>query len=152
MPLSLCTRTGKHNFTRGLFIGLTFGMGVTDRIARHRGCTSRPSETRKKNKNARDGDAIGFSVFQGSGNLLSLEQTGLQLYRFLRYNRNQCCHSRFKVINGSAIRGVGTRNTGIASGYTLKRRAFLVSRVSKISDKKSANRTYAILTAARSVR
>ena len=152
MLLSERTQTSAHDFTRRLFIGLIFGTGVTDRIARHRGCTSRPSETRKKNRNARDGDKIRFGILQGSGNLLSLEQPSLQLYQFLRYNRNQCCHSRFKVINGSAIRGVGTRNTGIASGYTLKRRAFLVSRVSKISDKKSANRTYAILTAARSVR
>ena len=59
-----------HDFTRGLFLRLTFGTGVTDRIARHRGCISRPSETRKEDKKAQDGDDIGFGVFQGSRNLL----------------------------------------------------------------------------------
>ena len=82
MLLSGRVRTGAHDFTQGLFIGLTFGTGVTDRIARHRGCISRPSETRKEDKNARDGDDIRFGILQGSGNLLSLAQTGLQLHRF----------------------------------------------------------------------
>ena len=81
MMLSGRVRTGAHDFTRGLFIGLIFGAGVTDRIVRHRGCISRPSETYKADKNARDGDKIPFGILQGSGNLLSLAQTDLQLYR-----------------------------------------------------------------------
>ncbi len=80
--LSGRVRTGAHDFTRGLFIGLIFGAGVTDRIACQRGCISRPSETRKANENARDGDKIRFGILQGSGNLLSLVQTILQSYRF----------------------------------------------------------------------
>ena len=104
MPLSGYVRTGAHDFTRRLFIRLTFGTRVTDQIARHRQCISRPSETHKKNKNTRDGDDIGFGILQGSGNLLSLEQTGLQLYRFLRYNRNQCCHSWVKDHKGKKLR------------------------------------------------
>lgn len=88
MLLSGRVRTGAHNFTRGLFIGLIFGTGVTDRIARHRGCISRPSETRKKDKNARDGDKIRFGILQGSRNLLSLEQTILQSYRFYGTMKN----------------------------------------------------------------
>ena len=83
VPLPGRVRTGDHDFTRGLFIGLTVGAAVTDRIARHRERPSRPSETHKKNKNARDGDNIRFGILQGSGNLLSLEQIGFQSYRIL---------------------------------------------------------------------
>ena len=98
MLLSGRVRTGVHNFTRGLFIGLTFGAGVTDRIARQRRCISRPSETHKENKNARDGDGNVFGVLQGCRSLLSLEQMGLLLYRF--YDTIKPMLS----FNGSAIR------------------------------------------------
>ena len=141
MPLSGRVRTSAHDFTRRLFIGLTFGTGVTNWIARHRGCISRPSETRKKDKNARDGDDIGFDVFQGSRNLLSLAQTSLQLYRFYGTIETSAVILGLNIIM-AVLSAVSVLAIPASHPAILWSDAFFGSRVSKVSDKKSANLHY----------
>ena len=138
VPLSGRVRTGAHNFTRGWFIGLTFGTGVTDRIARQRGCISRPSETRKADKNARDGDKIRFGILQGRGNLLSLEQTGLQVYRFYGTIETSAVILGLNITM-TVLSAVSVLVIPASHAVELWSDAFFVLRVSKISDKKSAD-------------